>query len=70
MSKEKVWLVYVCKDGEEFKITQNLNNGMYLLYKLVDGNWINLKKKVSNPTDLEKYIEKLKRSDDIDGCAK
>ena len=56
MSKEKVWLVYVCKDGEEFKITQNLNNGMYLLYKLVDGNWINLKKKVSNPTDLGKYI--------------
>lgn len=61
MSKEKVWLVYVCKDGEEFKITQNLNNGMYLLYKLVDGNWVNLKKKASNPIDLENHIEKLKK---------
>lgn len=57
MSKEKVCLIYTCLDGEEFKITQNLTNGMFLLYKLVDGNWVNLKKKASNPTDLEKYMK-------------
>ena len=61
MSKEKVCLIRTCIDGEEFKITQNLNNGMYLLYKLVDGNWVNLKKKASNPIDLENHIEKLKK---------
>ncbi len=56
-NKEKICVTYTTEGGQAYRITQNLINGTFILYKQIDNKWVDTKKKAYNPLDLEKYME-------------
>lgn len=56
MNNEKLCVTYTSENGQVYQITQNIINGTFKLYKIIDDVQVDTKKKANNQLDLEKYI--------------